>query len=327
LSSTLDISVIIVNYKGWAYLKDCLSGLFDITESTFTFEIIVVDNCSNDGKLKQFITNYKSVIFFKNTGNNGFANACNLGAKKAKGEFLLFLNPDTIANADALTKMLETVKNNLDIGAISCVQINQKEQLYNYKKLFLSPKTLFGFLRIFYRFFNKKGLQKRFSSPDKIFYPDWISGSVILISRLRFKKIGAFNEAYWMYYEDADLCRRLTDNGLKIAVLQNVRIKHYHGGSSRINYNVKAITKSEVIKSRHIYIRLHFKGITRFLMQSAIVFYQLTNKLIFGMIGIIFFFIKPASLYRKLFKEVYLYYFRFPAKHQWLSSRSIKFKT
>ncbi len=324
--STLDISVIIVNYKGWSYLKDCLSGLLDITESTFTFEIIVIDNCSNDGKLEQFITTFKNVNFFKNTGNNGFANACNLGAKKAKGDFLLFLNPDTIANAEALVKMLETAKNNLDIGAISCVQINQKGQLHDYKKLFLSPKTLFGFLRIFYRFFNKKRLQKRFNNIDKIFYPDWISGSVILINRLRFERIGAFNEAYWMYYEDADLCKRIIDNELKIAVLQNVSIKHYHGGSSRINYNVKAITKSEVIKSRHVYIHLHFNGLTRFFMQSVIMFYQLIDKLIFGIIGIVFFFIKSAPLHRKLFKEIYLYYIRIPLKQQWVSKKSVKYK-
>jgi len=316
-----DISIIIVNYKGWNYLKDCLSGLIDIAESDFAFEIIVIDNCSNDGKLEKFIAKFNSVIFFKNTGNNGFANACNLGAKKAKGSFLLFLNPDTIANADALTKMFEIAKNNLDIGAISCVQINQKGQLHDYKKLFLSPKTLFGSLRIFYRFFNKKILQKRFNNTDEIVYPDWISGSVILISRSMFKRIGAFNEAYWMYYEDVDLCKRIIDNGLKIAVLQNVRIKHYHGGSSRINYDVKAITKSEVIKSRHVYIYLHFEGLIRFLMQSTIVFYQLINKLIFGIIGLLFYFIPKLRMHWYLLVNVIKYYYNAAKNKTWLSQR------
>jgi GT2 family glycosyltransferase len=324
--SSIDISVVIVNYKGWTYLKNCLKALVDIAETPFTFEIIVVDNCSNDGRLEQFKAAFKTVDFYKNSGNNGFANACNFGANKAQGHYLLFLNPDTIANAKALSKMFETAKNNPDIGALSCVQINQKGKIHEYKKIFLSWCTLFGFFRIFYRIINRTLLNNQFDTLKEIVYPDWISGSVVFISRMWFEKVGGWCDDYWMYYEDVDLCKRLSDIGAKIAVLQDVNIKHYHGGSTRINYSVKALTKSEVIKSRHIYINKYFTGLKRLLMHIFIMVFQMLYKLILGIFGVLFFFVKSGVLHRKLFKEIYLYYFSLPFTKAWLSKRSVNYK-
>jgi len=323
--ASIDISVIIVNYKGWSYLKNCLKALIDIAEVTFTFEIIVVDNCSNDGRLEQFKADFKTVNFYKNSGNNGFANACNFGAAKAQGHYLLFLNPDTIANAKALGKMLEIAKNNPDIGALSCVQVNQKGNLHDYKKIFLSLGTLFGFFRIFYRIINKTSLNKQFDTSKEIVYPDWISGSVIFISRRWFEKVGGWCDDYWMYYEDVDLCKRLSDKGAKIAVLQDVNIKHYHGGSTRINYKVKALTKSEVIKSRHVYIHKYFKGATQFFMHLMLMIYQIFSKLIMGFLGLIFVFIPKFKGGLFLAKNVLKYYIELPFLHMWKSKNAVTY--
>ena len=326
MSNTIDISIIIVNYKGWQHLKKCLKSLVAIKETSFNFEIIVVDNCSNDGFLSKFQSEFKSVNFYLNTGNNGFANACNFGADKAKGHYLLFLNPDTIANAKALEKMLKTAQENPDIGALSCLQVNQKGQVNDYKKVFLSLGTLFGIFRIFYRIINKAKLKEQFSDSINIVFPDWISGSVVFISRLWFDKVGGWNNDYWMYYEDVDLCKRLSDKGAKIAVIREAKIKHYHGGSSRINYSVKAVTKSEVIKSRHVFIHKYYKGKKPFLMQFLSMKMQLFIKLILGLVGLLFFFLKKASFHTKLFKEVIFYYFGLPYKLAWLSKRSVNYK-
>ncbi len=326
MPNSIDISIIIVNYKGWQHLKKCLKSLAAIKEVSFNFETIVVDNCSNDGFLSKFQSEFKSVNFYQNTGNNGFANACNLGAEKAQGNFLLFLNPDTIANAKALAKMLKSAQENPDIGALSCLQVNQMGQVHDYKKVFLSLVTLFGFFRIFYRILNKAKIKKQFSDSKNIVFPDWISGSVVFISRLWFDKVRGWNDDYWMYYEDVDLCKRLSDKGAKIAVIREVKIKHYHGGSSRINYSVKALTKSEVIKSRHVFIHKYYKGKKRFFMQLLSMKMQLFSKLILGILGLLFFFLKKAPFHRKLFKEVYFYYFGLPYKRAWLSKRSVNYK-
>ena len=100
----VDISIVIVNYKSWLHLASCLDSLAFHSDS-FNHEIVVVDNHSNDGKLAEFSKVYPDVVFVENTGNNGFANGCNLGASKSKGRYLLFLNPDTVGNENAIKSL------------------------------------------------------------------------------------------------------------------------------------------------------------------------------------------------------------------------------
>ena len=87
----------------------------------------MVDNDSQDRKLEDFSNNFPRVTFIKNSGNNGFANGCNLGADNAQGEFLLFLNPDTVlTSSNAIDSMFEFAKKNSSVGITSCRRINQK---------------------------------------------------------------------------------------------------------------------------------------------------------------------------------------------------------
>ncbi len=95
--SNIDLSIIIVNYKSWSVLTDCLDS-FDQYTPKLDYEIIVVDNDSQDGEIGPFSKKYPQVNFIKNTGNNGFSHGCNLGANNAYGKYLLFLNPDTVFN-------------------------------------------------------------------------------------------------------------------------------------------------------------------------------------------------------------------------------------
>ena len=94
-------------------------------------------------------------------------------------------------------------------------------------------------------------------------YCDWVTGSVLLIDRADYERIGGWCNDYWMYAEDADLCRRARDLGLSVAYCPDVQVLHAHGGSSRINVRVKALTKLEVIISKHVYAENHFKGSRR----------------------------------------------------------------
>ena len=121
----VDISIVIVNYKSWNDLKDCLQSIITINSSKFTMETIVVDNQSNDGRLEEFKTLFPSILFIENSGNNGFANGCNLGASNAKGNYLFFLNPDTIINKDAVLKLWKTTYKNPDYGIVSCLQTDE----------------------------------------------------------------------------------------------------------------------------------------------------------------------------------------------------------
>ena len=121
----LDISVIIVNYRSWAKLGKCLDSLSFIPQSLLSFEVIIVDNASNDGILPKFQIAYPRFSFIQNTGNNGFAHGCNLGATKAGGEYLLFLNPDTVVNEESLVGMLKRARSCNNHSIISCRQIRE----------------------------------------------------------------------------------------------------------------------------------------------------------------------------------------------------------
>ena len=95
------------------------------------------------------------------------------------------------------------------------------------------------------------------------FSPDWISGSFIFISNKLFNKIGKWNENYFMYYEDMDLCKKARNMNYNVIMLNDIYCNHYHGLSSRINKKTKIKSKTEVIKSSIKYIEGNFTGIEK----------------------------------------------------------------
>jgi len=260
-----------VNYRGWKPLSRCLDALNCLREVAFTSQIVVVDNASGDGKLADFKKKYTHVNFIENTGNNGFSNGNNVGAQHASGEYLLFLNPDTSASSEPLNEMLQTAEQHPEYTIISCRQENDAGQDDKACGLFLKPITISGLTRALYRALNKKELDRIRCNGDRTLFPDWISGSLVLIKKDNFQKLGGWNEDYWIYYEDSDLCLKAWQSGGKVAYLCSVKLLHNHGGVTRRNYKAKAFYKTEVIISRHVYIRNHFQGFTRFWMQSYLV--------------------------------------------------------
>jgi len=323
--SNIDVSIIIVNYKSWRHLKNCLEALSIIEPNAFSFEIIVVDNFSNDEKLDTFSVEFPDVDFKVNTGNNGFANGCNFGAKHAAGEYLFFLNPDTIANENAILKLLEFAKLNHTVGIVSCHQKNNNGSYEKTERLFPSLFTLFGLTRAVYKKLNQQKIRKQYHKDMSVIYPDWVSGSVVFISRKWFDQIQGWNEDYWMYYEDVDICRRIQEANGKIALLQDVEIIHNHGGASRINVKTASITKTEVLISKHVYIKNHFKGIDRFLSQLLVVLSNIIFKTVLAIFGLIFFFIPKLRLILNIYIKLMKYYINALFKGSWLSKRSLNY--
>ncbi len=278
--SEKDLSIVIVNYKSWKVLAECLDSFSQYTPK-LNHEIIVVDNDSQDGKLESFSQNYPHVTFIKNSGNNGFAHGCNLGADNARGEFLLFLNPDTVlTNSTAINSMFEFAKNNSNVGITSCRRINPKGKPER-EMAFANPWLIISWIRALYKLINKSEIQKKFPENEAVWHPDWVAGSVILIQTRFFNKVGKWGQdSFWMYYEDVDLCRKVKVLNKNIALLRNVEIKHAHGGSSRRNPKTTAITKSEVVTSSHVYIQLHTQGLNRSLLHFAIFIDTLLSQLV-----------------------------------------------
>ena len=278
--SNIDLSIIIVNYKSWSVLTECLDS-FDRYTPKLNYEIIVVDNDSQDGEIEPFSEKYPQVNFKKNTGNNGFAHGCNLGADNSRGKYLLFLNPDTVlTNSAAIDELFNFAQHNPDVGITSCRRINPKGRPER-EIAFANPWLIISWIRAIYKLTNKAKIQKKFPENEMIWYPDWIAGSVVLIEKKLFNKIGRWDQdSFWMYYEDVDLCRKIKRQDKEIALLRNVELKHAHGGSSRRNPKTTAITKSEVVTSSHVYIQLHTQGLNRVLLHLVIFIDTLLSQLI-----------------------------------------------
>ncbi|WP_445957881.1 glycosyltransferase family 2 protein [Yeosuana sp.] len=318
----VDVSIIIVNYKSWKHLQDCLDSITKISQDRFSYEVIVIDNHSNDNKFDEFYKNHPPFKFFLNSGNNGFSNGCNYGVSKAVGEYFLFLNPDTIVTKDAILKMLQLARENLQYGVISCTKINNVGKPEKEIRFFPKSYTLFGTSRAIYNLINKKKINEVFNSIKSIVFPDWVSGSIIFTSKKWFEKIGGWNEDYWLYLEDVDFCKRISNAEGKVALLRTTKIIHNHGGASRINVKTSALTKAEVIISKHTYIHNHFTGITKFFSQFLLVFFGVITKLVLAIIGSILFFVPKLYMNALLFLNLIRYYINALMTKTWISKRA-----
>jgi GT2 family glycosyltransferase len=319
-----DLSVIIVNYRSWGRLRQCLDSLSSILQNHLFFEVIVVDNASEDGMLPEFKAAFPQFIFLLNSGNYGFANGCNFGAAKAKGEYLLFLNPDTVVNESAFRRMLAQAQVRKDYSVISCRQIRENGSEEKPYGSFLSPLTLTGWLRALKRIYSVD--KSKLVSGAGFISPDWVSGSVIMLSSKSFDGLGCWDEDFWMYFEDVDLCRRARNSGGEIILLKDVTIEHNHGGSSRKNLQISALTKCEVNISRHVYIAKHERGLREIYMQTFLVISNLAGGIIPALFGILFIFSKKLKISLITYLSLIKYYVNALRFSTWLSPRSVNYR-
>ena len=324
-----DLSIITVCYKGWERLNKCLESLDSFSGKNIKIEVIVVDNNSSDETINEIEERFSKFRFIINEINGGFANGCNLGAKIASGEFLLFLNPDTVTSESEIEKLLNIAKQNPEFTIVSCRQENEKgKESVSYGQ-FPSLVNLTGFQRAI---LGKRSLAGGSHTPDTgrqtphISYPDWVSGSVILIRCETFKKLGGFEEDFWMYFEDVDLCRRVRNINGEIAFCRNIIVEHNHGGSSRINLKTTSLTKTEVHISRHVYISKHKTGSERLLIQIFLVSNNLISGGIMALIGLLLFFIPKVFSRTLIYYRLLGYYTGSLFRLSWISPRSTNFR-
>ncbi len=320
-----DISIIIVNFRGWPRLAQCLDSLAAIRDSRFSFEVLIVDNNSGDGFLEKFRELYPGFNFILNDGNLGFANGCNLGAKNSRGLFLLFLNPDTIVSADALLGLLSEVRVRKLYSIVSCRQVRENGSEERPFGRFPLLTTITGWMRALTKIVMPGQLHP-FPETEEYIYPDWVSGSVVMISRESFLALSGWDEDFWMYFEDVDLCRRARLKNGEIVLLKNVCVEHNHGGASRINREVTALTKTEVKISRHVYISKHEKGTYAFCLHFFLIINHLVLGIVPAIIGILIFFVNKFSALSQIYFKLLGYYLDSLFRGTWLSRRSVNYR-
>lgn len=236
----LDISVIIVNYNVKELLEQCIKSVFSSARN-FTFEIIVVDNNSYDGSVECINDKFRgnpNLRIITSDINLGFAKANNLGIKNANGEYILILNPDTILKEDTIEKTLDFYKGIKSIGAVTCKLILPNGKLDQAcRRSFPTPSValyrILGLSRVFPRSktFGKYNLT--YLDEDSVCEVDAIVGAFMLIKKEILDSVGGFDEDYFMYGEDLDLCFRIKKMGYKIFYFPGTSIIHYKGESTK----------------------------------------------------------------------------------------------
>ncbi len=221
------LSIIIVSWNTRELLGSCLSS---ITRNSppFPFEVIVVDNASNDGSPELVRREFPAVRLIENPANLGFAAACNRGAATAAGSFLLFLNSDTLVHAGTLHGALSFMERNPGAGVMGCRTLDRDGALQGTALGFPTATRIFanvsGMSRIL-RLSRRRGQRRRRSA-------DYIQGSFLVISKGVFARCHGFDERFFLYGEDADLCLRVRAAGMSIEYDPAFTITHHGGGSS-----------------------------------------------------------------------------------------------
>lgn len=242
----MDLSIIIVSFNVKKLLRDCLKSVISdqrlVTRKKpitgrwpLVTEIIVVDNASGDGsakivkRIKESQTQKLKIVLIENKENLGFAKAANQGIKKADGEYLLLLNPDTLVKSGALLAMVNFAQTHPLAGVIGGRLLDPGGNLQG------SCYHLPGISRAIKEWWlGRERISEKYAPKgEEPIEVEAVVGGAFLVPKKVIAKVGLLDERYFMYFEDLDFCRRVRRAGFKVYYLPKAKFIHYHGASGR----------------------------------------------------------------------------------------------
>ncbi|MBT3233010.1 MAG: glycosyltransferase [Calditrichaeota bacterium] len=268
----IDVSVIIVNYNVKHFADQCLKSVF-ASQGSLSIEVLLIDNASEDGSIEFLQDRFPDVKFIANNKNVGFGRANNIALEKARGRFLLVLNPDTLLSQDSLTEMVKYIESNPEVGAIGPKILTRYGSFDKTSKRGL-PTPWVSFCRI-------SGLSKLFPKsktfgkydllyldPDKPAEVETLVGCCMLVRAEAYNTVGGFDEDFFMYGEDIDWSYRISLAGWKVHYAPVTRIVHFRGESTR---------RSSINADKAFYSAMHLFADKHFRNQHNWLSHQLIN--------------------------------------------------
>jgi len=256
-----DVSVIIVNYNVRDFLHQSLLSIQKALKGIHS-EIFVIDNASDDGSAEMVRRRFPRVQLIANNANLGFAKANNIALKKARGKFLLLINPDTIVQEDTIRVMVEFLQNHPEVGLAGCKILNpdgsfQPACRRGFPTPWVAFAKIFGLSRIFpkTKLFGKYNLT--YLSTEETYPVDAVSGSFMMVRKEIFEQVGGLDESYFMYGEDLDWCYRIRQAGWRIFYVHSTQIIHYKGESTRRSSLDEIRTFYDAM---HLFVEKHFQS-------------------------------------------------------------------
>lgn len=259
----MSVSIIIVNYNGYEHTRNALRSIVTYSPG---LEVIVVDNRSEGDDLRVLQEEYPLFRFERLMDNRGFGCANNAGAKLASGKYLFFLNNDTILSSDAPATLHSFLEERAGVAAVGPRLLNRDGTLqlsFGYDPSLWNEWKVKKLQRLSKE--NPSEFQRRMrpflKSPYEV---DWLTGAALMVRRSVFEDIGGFDESFFMYFEDADLCRRIRVKGW--SVLYNPSTSIIHIGGASLPSVVQTI-KIEYRKSQLRYYAKHRSRLSQFLLR------------------------------------------------------------
>lgn len=255
------LTISIVNYNAGDFLLSCLESLRKIKDE-IPFDVFVVDNASSDGSIQNARKRFPEWSYIENKENLGFGKAHNLVLKKAETPYALTLNPDTEIPPGTLKRMIEYMDENPNTG-VSSSRVERADGSLDKAshRGFPTPWTSFLY------FVLKNDSLYHLTSRDmnSIHEVDSVVGAFMLISKKALDEVGYFDEDYFLYAEDIDLCYRIKKKGLKVMYVPDVKVIHVKGVSSGIKRhsqdesNASVFTQNLALKHFYETMKIFYK--------------------------------------------------------------------
>ena len=267
---------------------DCIESIINTTNG-LDVGITVVDNASKDDTVVEVINKFPSVKIISNETNLGYAGAVNAGAKDSNSEFIIVSNNDVIYHEGAIEKLITYLKENSDTAVAGPQQMYPDGSWeYCYGRL---PGIILGLKNLFLITSIQQNWQRlRWKKKNAGMKPrntQYVDGAVMAIRKEVFDSLNGFDEDYFFYTEEADFCKRVKDNGLKVKFVPEAIVTHFRGGSSaRMGYD--EIKVEVFIKSKFIYCDKHFSPLRTRIYASLEIVHNYSMILMWKLINLFF---------------------------------------
>ncbi len=277
------LSVVIVSYNVKYFLEQCLSSLQKALNESLMLrsqtEVYIVDNASTDGTLDFLIPRYPSFHCIQNRENTGFAKANNQALQLCSGEFILFLNPDTLLAEDTLDVCISFMRKTADAGAVGLRMIDGAGNfLKESKRGFPSPQASFfkmsGLVRLFPRSKIFSAYYMGHLPETETHAVDILSGAFMMVRKNILDKTGGFDERFFMYAEDIDLSYRITQIGFRNYYLSDTTIVHFKGESTKKDIRYVRMFYGAMEKFMQKHFSGSFSSLQRMSLQVGMRFYE-----------------------------------------------------
>jgi len=230
-------SIIIVAYNSCDFIPACLKSVRDACEGIDS-QIIVLDNGSVEPILPEIKDFFPEVEWLDSKENLGFGKGCNLAEKRATKPYLFFINPDTVVSRDSFTKVLDFMEEHPESGTVGCRILNEDGSLQwacrrSFPTIVSAVSKTIGLAALFPKNKTLASYNMTYADPDEVTEVDAISGSFFCMRRDLYEKLGGFDEDFFMYGEDLDLCFRAKVEGCKNYYTPSTNILHFKGQSCR----------------------------------------------------------------------------------------------